>query len=65
MPATPAPAAVIVRLPRTPAGRALLRDAVRTIRSADTRVYVANLFDWDESAIMDAEFERNYQREAQ
>lgn len=43
----------ILRLPSTPAGRALLCDVLATIRSADTRMFVVEEFDWDESAIED------------
>jgi hypothetical protein len=41
----------IISLPRTAAGRALLRETLRGIKSAETRLFVAVEFDWDESAI--------------
>jgi hypothetical protein len=43
--------ATVIQFPRTPQGRDLLSETMRTIRSAETRVYVATLFDWDGSAI--------------
>jgi hypothetical protein len=43
-------AALIIQLPRTPAGRDLLREVLRSIRSAETRLSVASEFDWDASA---------------
>ncbi len=43
----------ILRLPTTPGGRALLRDVIRSIKSADTRQFVTEAFDWDESAVED------------
>ena len=41
----------VVYLPRTPAGRALLRETLITINDPETRAYVANLFDWDGGAV--------------
>lgn len=43
--------AVVIPLPRTPAGRAELRDALKLSSNADFRVYLATEFDWDESAV--------------
>jgi hypothetical protein len=42
---------IVVVLPRTADGRALLRETLRSIKSADTRLFVAIEFDWDQSAI--------------
>jgi hypothetical protein len=42
--------AALVILPRTAEGRDLLRDTLRTIASADTRLFVATKFDWDGEA---------------
>ena len=55
---TTRPGARVLRLPRTPAGRALLRETLVTIKDADIRAYVMDLFDWDESAIFEEEAER-------
>jgi hypothetical protein len=41
----------IISLPRTPAGRELLRDALRDIEAQDIREFVATAFDWDASAV--------------
>jgi hypothetical protein len=42
---------IVVVLPQTDDGRALLRETLRSIRSAETRLFVAVEFDWDQSAI--------------
>lgn len=42
---------MIVALPQTIEGRELLRETLRGIKSAETRLFVATEFDWDESAI--------------
>ena len=41
----------VVLLPRTAEGRDLLREVLRDIRSADTRLFVVAEFDWDASAV--------------
>jgi hypothetical protein len=41
----------IISLPRTAAGRKLLGETLRSIRSRETRLFVAVEFDWDQSAI--------------
>ncbi|MFC7332928.1 hypothetical protein [Rhodocista pekingensis] len=40
----------VLTLPRTPAGRALMAETARMIRSASTRWEVLLMFDWDGSA---------------
>ena len=45
--------ALIIQLPLTPAGRDLLREVLHSIRSAETRLFVAVEFDWDGSAVED------------
>jgi hypothetical protein len=42
---------IVIILPQTNDGRALLRETLRSIKSADTRLFVAIEFDWDQSAI--------------
>jgi hypothetical protein len=42
--------ALIIQLPLTPAGRDLLREVLRSIRSAETRLFVVSQFDRDGSA---------------
>jgi hypothetical protein len=47
---TTAAMSALIVLPRTVEGRDLLRNTLRSIRSAETRLFVATEFDWDGSA---------------
>jgi hypothetical protein len=43
--------ALIICFPQTAGGRDCLREALADVKTADTRLYLATEFDWDESAV--------------
>lgn len=53
-------AAVVIPYPKTPAGRALLKDVLRGLENP---TYVATLFDWDGGAEEMAAMEKENRRE--